>query len=199
MKKGAHSLCFPGLEGDVGTSETVAYIVHARLACVDSRPASQFKDIGKACSDLLSKDFKVGKTTVEVETKTSSGITFTPLATKSGDSVDGELKAKYGLSDGIEAECTVTTKGGASLSLEAANLMKGLVVTAECDKGKSGLSSANLIAEYKSELFSLDSITYTNDTGMPIPARLCNQEGVIDAGRIQTSGTAFNAIGQSAV
>ena len=33
-----------------------------------------FKDIGKACNDLLTKDFKVGKTTVELKSTTSSGV-----------------------------------------------------------------------------------------------------------------------------
>ena len=33
-----------------------------------------FKDIGKACNDLLTKDFKVGKTTVELKSKTASGV-----------------------------------------------------------------------------------------------------------------------------
>jgi hypothetical protein len=133
----------------------------SRASCSRARPfdprsaASQFKDIGKACSDLLSKDFKTGKTTVEIESKTSSGITFTPLATKSGEKINGELKAKYGVSDGVEAECTITTAGGASLSLEAADLVtKGLVMTAECEHSGGALGSANFIAEYKSELFS---------------------------------------------
>ena len=33
-----------------------------------------YKDIGKSCGDLLSKDFKVGKTTVELKSKTASGV-----------------------------------------------------------------------------------------------------------------------------
>jgi voltage-dependent anion channel protein 2 len=33
-----------------------------------------FKDIGKTCKDLLTKDYDVGKNTVELESKTPNGI-----------------------------------------------------------------------------------------------------------------------------
>ena len=116
-----------------------------------------FKDIGKACKDLLGKDYDVGKTTVEVKSKTSSGVTFTPKATKSGDSVSGSLKAAYGLLPGLDCEATFGTKGTIDLSLEASELAKGLVLTAECataSGGKGLLSSANLIADYKTDAFT---------------------------------------------
>ena len=114
---------------------------------------------GKLCSDLLSKDYKVGKTTVEVKSKTPSGVTFTPTATKTGESVAGTLKAAYGILPWLDSEATFGTDGSVELSLEAADLVtKGLVLTAECERaapGKPGLlASANVIAEYKSELLS---------------------------------------------
>ena len=116
-----------------------------------------FKDIGKACKDLLGKDYDVGKSTVEVKSKTSSGVTFTPKATKKGDKVDGSLKAAYGLLPWLDCEATLGTGGSLELSLEAAKLLEGVTVTAECataSNGKGLLSSANLIAEYKSDLLS---------------------------------------------
>lgn len=121
--------------------------------------ATVFKDIGKACNDLLSKDFKVGKTTVEVKSKTSTGVTITPTATKSGDSVSGTLAAKYSFMPWLVGECTFGTSGSLSANIEAADaLTKGLTLTAECERaapGKPGLlQAANLIADYKQEAFT---------------------------------------------
>jgi voltage-dependent anion channel protein 2 len=123
------------------------------------KTATVFKDIGKLCNDLLTKDYKVGKTTVEVKSKTPSGVTFTPTATKSGEAVSGSLKAAYSILPWLDSEATFGTNGSVSLSLEAANaLTKGLTLTAECDRaapGKPGLlASANLIAEYKTDVFA---------------------------------------------
>lgn len=123
------------------------------------KTATVFKDIGKACNDLLTKDYKVGKTTVEVKSKTPSGVTFTPSATKSGNDVAGTLAAKYAFAPWLEGEATFGTSGSVSLNVEAADaITKGLTLTAECDRqapGKPGLlASGNLIADYKSELFS---------------------------------------------
>ena len=120
------------------------------------KTATVFKDIGKLCSDLLSKDYKVGKTIVEVESKTPAGVTFTPTATKSGDSVSGTLKAAYPVKGMGDLEATFGTGGSLEITAKMPDaFMKGLTVTAECAKaapGKPGLlASANCIAEYKSE------------------------------------------------
>jgi voltage-dependent anion channel protein 2 len=109
----------------------------------------------------LSKDYKVGKATVEVKSKTPSGITFTPTANKDNSSgkVEGSLKAAYGFLPWLDGECTMGTAGTVSVSLEAANaLTKGLTLTAECDRavGKTP-AKANLIADYKTELFACKS------------------------------------------
>ena len=114
---------------------------------------------GKLCNDLLTKDYKVGKTTVEVKSKTPMGITVTPTATKSGEQVSGTLKAAYALAPWLDGEATFGTNGSLDLSLEAADqLLKGLTLTAECSRAAPGkpalLASGNLIAEYKSELLS---------------------------------------------
>jgi len=121
--------------------------------------ATVFKDLGKTCSDLLSKDYKVGKTTVEIKSKTPSGVTFTPTATKAGDAVSGELKAKYALAKAIEGEMVLGTSGSITASIEMADaLTSGLMITAECERAKAGkpgvLGSANLIAEYKQDSFA---------------------------------------------
>jgi len=123
------------------------------------KTATVFKDIGKACNDLLSKDYKVGKTIVEVKSKTPSGVTITPTATRSGDAVSGTLAAKYNLLPWLESEATFGTSGSVSLNIEAADaITKGLTLTAECDRqapGKPGLlASGNCIAEFKSELLA---------------------------------------------
>jgi len=122
------------------------------------KTATVFKDIGKACSDLLSKDFKTGKTTVELKSETPSGVTFTPTATKAGDSVSGKLAAKYNFLPWLESELTFGTSGSIEATIEAADaLTAGLTLTAECEHapGKAGLLQAgNLIAEYKQEAFA---------------------------------------------
>jgi len=101
----------------------------------------------------------VGKTKVEVKTKTSNGIEFKPVATKTGDTPSGTLEAKYKFMPWLEGTCTIGTSGALDLNIEAADaITKGLVLTAECSKEKPGkpglLASANLIAEYKSDVFS---------------------------------------------
>merc|ERR1711920_37920 len=119
------------------------------------KTATPFKDIGKACSDLLSKDYKVGKNTVEVKTKTANGVTFTPLATKSGDSMGGNLATKYVFPGGVSTEATVATSGIVSSTIEATGLAKGLTVTLDCETGKTALlTSGKATLDYKQEAFT---------------------------------------------
>lgn len=117
-----------------------------------------FKDIGKACGDLLSKDFGVGSTTVELKTKTSNGMEFTPKMTKKDDSsISGELKAAYGFLPGFAGECTYTTAGSISANVKATKLMPGLELKAECEKSPSSkafFGAGNLIVDYKQEMFT---------------------------------------------
>ena len=134
------------------------------------KSATIFKDIGKACNDLLTKDFKVGKTTVEVKSNTPSGVTLTPLATKSGDKVSGELKAKYAFTPALTGEMVFGTSGSVTGNIEMADaLTSGLTLTAECERAAPGkqalLGSANLIAEFKQEAFTtkLSYDHYKND------------------------------------
>jgi len=120
------------------------------------KAATAFKDIGKACSDLLTKDYKVGKSTVEVKSKTSNGVTFTPSGTKTGDKVSGSLAAKYGI-QGVDCEATLNTSGSVDLSCEGSPV-KGCTVTLDCTKpepSKQGfLSSAKCTVDYKNDLLA---------------------------------------------
>lgn len=117
------------------------------------KAVTAFKDIGKACSDLLTKDYKVGKSTVELKTKTPNGITFTPTGTKSGDKFDGSCSAK-GSIFGIETEAKLDTKGLLSGTFEAVDsIYKGLTLKAECESGKSAtLGKLDCTAEYKQDM-----------------------------------------------
>jgi voltage-dependent anion channel protein 2 len=117
-----------------------------------------FKDIGKACNDLLTKDYTVGKNTVELKSKTPTGITFTPKATK-GSKLDGSLAAEYIIGGGMKTEVTLLTSGVIKGMFEAANVLaKGLTVKAECETpapSKGGiLSSAVCDADYKTGPFN---------------------------------------------
>lgn len=118
-----------------------------------------FKDIGKLCSDLLNKDFKVGKNTVEVKSKTPNNVTFTPSATKSGDKFAGQLATKYMFPGAIEGEATMSTGGTLAVTLENADsIAKGLTTTLECETaapGKAGpLSSGKCVVDFKQDLFT---------------------------------------------
>jgi len=118
------------------------------------KTATAFKDIGKACSDLLTKDYKVGKSTVEVKSKTSNGVTFTPEGTKAGDKFTGSLAAKYVFAAGIESEVKLLTSGVVEATIEGSP-MKDLVVTLDCarpEPSKPGLlSAAKCTMDYKKE------------------------------------------------
>jgi len=118
-----------------------------------------FKDIGKSCSDLLSKDFDTGKNKLEVKTKTSNGVEFTPKATLAGNAVAGSLVAKYAFAGGMSTEATVNTKGVLETNLEAVDsIVKGLTLNLDCattEPGKDGpLASGKLTAEFKQDAFN---------------------------------------------
>jgi len=111
-----------------------------------------FKDIGKTCSDLLSKDYKVGKNTVELKSKTPNGVTFTPSATKGGDKLDGSLAAKYVFGGGVETEVTLASSGVLKANIEAADaITKGLKITFDAETAASGKASASLLSIGKTE------------------------------------------------
>jgi len=55
------------------------------------------QDVGKSSSDLLSKDFPLGATSLEVKTKAPSGVAFTVRGSKdaASNAINGDLEAKY--------------------------------------------------------------------------------------------------------
>mmetsp|Transcript_58999 Transcript_58999/g.97541 ORF Transcript_58999/g.97541 Transcript_58999/m.97541 type:complete len:287 (+) Transcript_58999:60-920(+) len=125
------------------------------------KTATPFKDIGKACTDLLSKDYKVGKNTVEIKSKAANGVTFTPLATKSGDSISGSLAMKYGFPGGITTEATMNSSGVLSATTEVAGLAKGLTVSLDCEtttKGNALFSSGKATVDYKQDVFTAKAV-----------------------------------------
>jgi len=123
------------------------------------KAATAFKDIGKACSDLLSKDFKVDETTIEVKSNASNGTAFTSKTTKSAanNSVSGSLvgKKKFG---NAQTEATVKTDGALALQVEMAELAAGLKLTLDCETPKAGkpgaLAVAKCTADYCSEMLT---------------------------------------------
>jgi len=115
-----------------------------------------FKDIGKTCSDVLTKDFDTGKNKLEVKTKTSNGVEFTPKATLQGSAMSGSLVAKYAFAGGFKTEATVNTKGVLETNLEAVDsIMKGLTMKLDCATSDSGkMASGKATAEYKQDAFN---------------------------------------------
>jgi voltage-dependent anion channel protein 2 len=114
--------------------------------------ATIFKDLGKTCSDLLSKDYKVGKTSVEVKT-TQQGVTLTPTVNLN-ETTSGSLKAKYNFLPWVSTEVVLDTSGKTDVTIEAQDVLTGgLTLSAECKLGGASgmLSSANLIADYKAD------------------------------------------------
>lgn len=116
-----------------------------------------FKDLGKTCSDLLSKDFTVGKHICEVKTKTANGVTFTPKATNAGGKFDASLAAKYMFPGKVSGEGKIDTAGVLSTTVETARFAKGLTLTLDTSTPTSGtalFSSAKATADYKQEAFA---------------------------------------------
>jgi voltage-dependent anion channel protein 2 len=120
-----------------------------------------FKDIGKTCKDLLTKDYDVGKNTVELESKTPNGIKFTPKATKSGDALDGTLAAKYVIGAGMETEVSLLTSTVVKGMFKAPDVLaKGLTIETNCETPAPGdqkgglLSKGSLDFDYKTGPFN---------------------------------------------
>eukprot|EP00965_Chrysotila_dentata_P129970 4296252-Pleurochrysis_carterae.AAC.2 len=79
---------------------------------------------------------------------------FTPLATKSGDSVSGSLAAKYLFPFGVSAETTLTTAGTLATQLEGA-VAKGMILTVDAETGKSAaLASGKATLDYKKDMMT---------------------------------------------
>jgi voltage-dependent anion channel protein 2 len=113
--------------------------------------AAAFKDLGKTYNDLLTKDYKVGKNTVELKKK-YAGVTFTPTANKAGSKpIDGSLKAEYTVAKGMKTECTLDSAGVFKGTFEAADVIaKGMTCKVDGGMPKLGeFSSCALETVYK--------------------------------------------------
>jgi len=126
------------------------------------KSAIAFKDLGKLCSDLLGKDYKVGKSVVDLKTKTPNGITVNPTASKNGDKFNANLELKYTLFPSLRTEASFNTNGVISSKVETSTgLLDGSLITLECETsppGKPGvLSAAKTSFDYTQELFNLKS------------------------------------------
>ena len=118
-----------------------------------------FKDLGKLANDLLTKDYKLGKSTVEVKTKTANNVTFTPSATKQDNAVQGKLVANAPLPADATLELTLQTEGTVAATIEAADsILKNLTLSVDCETAKPGkaglLGVGKATAEYKHDLFA---------------------------------------------
>jgi len=123
------------------------------------KAATAFKDLGKACNDLLTKDYKVGKNTVEVKSKMSNGVEFKPSGTKTGDKFAGSLNGKYFFPVGLDTEVTCHTTGVIEATFETKKLCNGLNVALDCTRpepSKPGLLSvAKCTVDYAVDMFNI--------------------------------------------
>jgi len=89
----------------------------------------EYCDIGKSAKDLLSKDLNIGKTKLEIKTKTLSGIDFTSLLTRNdlNGAITGEIKGKFHHRDsGMTFTETYSSNNNLNIKVEATELFDGL-------------------------------------------------------------------------
>jgi voltage-dependent anion channel protein 2 len=88
------------------------------------------QDLGKSSTDLLGKDFYFHGSSLEVKTKTASGVTFKVAGSRNPKSevIHGDLEAKYAdFKNGITFTQTWTTANVLKSQVEVENqLAKGL-------------------------------------------------------------------------
>jgi len=97
------------------------------MSALPTPPA--WKDIGKASNDLLSKDFPIHGTFLEVKTRTPSAVTFRVVGDRnSKGAIKGDLEAKYAdPQNGVTFTQAWTTQNVLKSNLELENnLAKGL-------------------------------------------------------------------------
>lgn len=89
-----------------------------------------WKDLGKSSNDLLSKDFPIFGTALEVKTKTPSGVTFRVAGNRDSrtSAINADIEAKYSdFKKGIVATQVWTTSNALRTQLELENqFAKGL-------------------------------------------------------------------------
>jgi voltage-dependent anion channel protein 2 len=102
----------------------------------------KFADLGKAASDLLNKDFGVGKNTIEIKTKAPDAVAFTTNGShKPGGAADASVQAECKPYAGLLVKGKIDTAGVTTASCESdGHAMKGLKLiigagTPPLDKG----------------------------------------------------------------
>jgi len=89
-----------------------------------------WKDLGKASNDLLGKDYHFSGTSLEVKTKTPSGVTFKAAGSSSSkdNHINGDIEAKYSdFKNGLTVTQTWTTTNVLRNQVELENnFAKGL-------------------------------------------------------------------------
>ncbi|TPX32925.1 hypothetical protein SmJEL517_g04091 [Synchytrium microbalum] len=113
-----------------------------------------FSDIGKSSSDLLSKDYPIGATKLEVNTTASNGTKFTVSGVQDHKSsaISADFKSKYPYKpSGLVLTESWTTGNVLSLEAEQSDtLVKGMKLTLLTSLlPASGQRSAKFFAEYK--------------------------------------------------
>ena len=112
------------------------------------------------CADLLSKDYKVGKTTVEVKSKTPSGVTFTPLATSVACLAFCASRnlLVVGSSSGAVQLYSLSARGAASssVSCHARGAASSCATRARCTRGGAASSCAQTSATWRSKAATRD-------------------------------------------
>ncbi|CAH7673710.1 voltage-dependent anion-selective channel protein 3 [Phakopsora pachyrhizi] len=136
-----------------------------------------FKDLGRAANDLLSKDYPISGTNLEVKTKAPNNVVFKVAGIKDGKSgiIAGDLEAKYLLPKyGLTFTPTWSTNNLVKAQIELDNkIAKGLkldfatnVNPVTSDKGAAltatykqpGLHTRTLVDLFRGPAFTLDAV-----------------------------------------
>lgn len=106
----------------------------------------KYADLGKAASDLLNKDFGVGKNTVELKTKAPDSVTFTTNgAHKFSGATDASVQAECKPCGGLLVKGKIDTAGVTTTTVESdGHLTKGLKLI--CAAGTPPLDKGGLLA-----------------------------------------------------
>jgi len=114
-----------------------------------------FKDIGKRCNDLFSKDFPTQDQKVEWKGTTSGGVTLESNLTKSGDAITGTWTPKYRFKDwNTTFTVEANTKRDGKIQAEIDELAPNLKTTVSYQrKGPENFVTVN--GEYKQPSISL--------------------------------------------
>jgi voltage-dependent anion channel protein 2 len=135
-----------------------------------------WKDLGKSSNDLLGKDYHFHATSLEVKTKTPSGVSFKVAGVRDSKTnhINGDIEAKFAdFKNGLTVTQTWTTSNILRTQVELDNqIAKGLKLdlnTALLDKGhksaivnaaykQSGLHTRAVLDLFKGPTFTADTV-----------------------------------------